>query len=24
LPETEYPTLENAILSAEPLFREVV
>jgi len=24
LPETEYPTLENAILSAETLFREVV
>ena len=24
LPETEYPTLENAILSAETLFREVL
>ena len=24
LPETEYPTLENAILSAQTLFREVV
>ena len=24
LPETEYPTLENAILSAETLFREVI
>jgi len=24
LPETEYPSLENAILSAETLFREVV
>ena len=23
-PETEYPTLENAILSAETLFREVI
>jgi len=23
LPETEYPTLENAILSAQTLFREV-
>jgi hypothetical protein len=24
LPETEYPTLENAVLAAETLFREVV
>mgnify|MGYP001124112342 FL=1 len=24
LPETEYPTLENAILSAQTLFREVI
>lgn len=24
LPETEYPSLENAILSAQTLFREVV
>ena len=24
LPETDYPTLENAILSAETLFREVI
>ena len=24
LPATEYPTLENAILSAETLFREVI
>ena len=24
LPETEYPTLENAVLAAETLFREVI